>query len=146
MNSNGAHHLGMFPRESFWDYYPHIELESKCFVIEQCLRKKSNLNAEVLAMFIDRRFYEINETVKNDREYVRSVESCRLNLRRFGAKVTVSKNCPYFLGHEGLDIIREYEKFINYFVQHQKHFYLLCNNAKPDWRNSSEQSTLLICK
>ena len=39
--------------ESFWDCYPDIELEAKCFVIEQCSRKRSNFNAEMLSMFID---------------------------------------------------------------------------------------------
>ena len=132
--------------ESFWDCYPDIELEAKCFVIEQCSSKKSNFNVEMLAMFIDRRFYEINETVKNDSGYVRSVESCRLDLRRFGAKFTASKNRPYFLGHERPDVIQERQKFINYFVQHQKRFYSLSDDAKPDWLNPSEQPTILICR
>ena len=132
--------------ESFWDCYPEIELEAKYFVIEQCSRKKSSFNAEMLAMFIDCRFYEINKAVKNDSEYVRSVESRRLDLRRFGAKFTATKNRPYFLGHERPDVIQGREKFMNYFVQHQKQFYSLSDDAKPDWRNPSEQPTILICK
>ena len=132
--------------ELFWDCYPDIELEAKCFVIEQCSRRKGNFNAEMHAMFIDSQFYEISETVKNDSEYVRSVESCRLDLRRFEAKFTSSKNYICFWGHERPDVIRELEKSINYFIQHQKHFDLLSDDAKLDWRNSSEQPTILICK
>ena len=97
-------------------------------------------------MFIDRRFFEINKTVKNGSENVRSVESCRIDLRCFGAKFTASKNRPYFLGHERPDIIQEREKFINYFVQYQKHFYSLSDDAKPDWQNPSEQPIILTCK
>ena len=100
----------------------------------------------MLAMFIDRRFYKINKTVKNDGEYVRSVENCRPDLKRFGAKFTASKNRPYFLGHERPDVIQERENFINYFIQYQKHIYSLSDDAKPDWRNLSEQPKILICK
>jgi len=60
---------------------------------------------EKLAKFIDDRFYELTKLKKNTQQLVRSIESCKLDLRRFGAKYTAgfyqpddyAPNLDYFM-------------------------------------------------
>ena len=82
-------------------------------------------------MFIDRRFYELNETVKNDSDYVRSVERCRLDLRGFGRKFTTSKNRPFFW-HMSDSMLYENTKSLLSTLFSIRNFYLLSDDAKSD--------------
>src|SRR5690349_801750 len=83
--------------DAFWDYYPDLELEARQFVTEECSKTEASFTTETLARFIDTRFYELNNIKKVDLGLVRSVESCRLDLRRFGAKYTANVGRPYYL-------------------------------------------------
>ncbi|CAF4582330.1 unnamed protein product, partial [Rotaria socialis] len=86
--------------DSFWDFYPDLELKSKQFVYQECSKTEATFTIEMLVRFIDQRFYELNNLKKVDQQLVRSVESCRLDLRRFSVKFTANSSRPYFLGHE----------------------------------------------
>ena len=90
-------------RGSFYDIYPELEEEARAFAVIQCNQKAASFTAYELAQFIDKRYYEINEIQKNDSKLVRSVESCRLDLRRWGARFDTNSNHPYFEGHERSD-------------------------------------------
>ncbi|CAF3172834.1 unnamed protein product [Rotaria socialis] len=82
--------------DSFCDCYPDLELEAKQFVFEQCSKIEATFTAGTLAIFIDNRFYELNNLKKVDQRLVRSVKSCKLDLRQFGAKFTVNSSQPIF--------------------------------------------------
>ncbi|CAF2156340.1 unnamed protein product [Rotaria magnacalcarata] len=90
--------------DSFWDCYPDLELEAKQFVFEECSKIEAPFTSGTLVIFIDNLFYELNNLKKVDQRLVRSVESCKLDLRRFGAKFTGNSLRSYFLGHEREDV------------------------------------------
>ncbi|CAF3320260.1 unnamed protein product [Rotaria socialis] len=92
--------------DSFWDCYPDLELEAKQFVFEECSKTEATFTVGTLAVFIDNRFSELNNLKKVDQRLVRSVESCKLDLRQFGEKFTAYSSRPYFLGHEREDVVK----------------------------------------
>ncbi|CAF4259330.1 unnamed protein product [Rotaria magnacalcarata] len=83
-----------------------LELEAKQFVFEQSSKTEATFTVGTLVIFIDNRFYELNNLKKVDQRLVRSIESCKLDLRRFGAKFTANSSRPYFLGHEQEDVVK----------------------------------------
>jgi hypothetical protein len=132
--------------DSFWDAYPDLEIETKQFVTDQCSKKEATFTIERLVEFIDDRVHEIDGTVKDDSSKKRSIESCRLDLRRFGAKYTGNKARPYFLGHERDDVVNYRQEFVNYFVNNQSNFYCLSEDPEPKWILPNKDATILICK
>ncbi|CAF4729265.1 unnamed protein product, partial [Rotaria magnacalcarata] len=82
----------------------YLELEAKQFVFEECSKTEASFTAGTLPIFIDNSFYELNNLEKVDQRLVRSVERCKLDLRRFGAKFTANSSRSYFLGHEREDV------------------------------------------
>jgi hypothetical protein len=132
--------------DSFWDCYPDLELEAKQFVIEECSKKEASFTAETLARFVDDRFYELNNLKKVDHGLVRSVASCKLDLRRFGAKFRANSSRPYFLGHEREDVVKHRQEFTRYFVERENHFYTITNDAVPKWKIPTGTPTILLCK
>ena len=89
--------------DNFYDIYPELKKEARVFTVIQCNQKAASFTAYGLAQFIDKRYYEINEIQKNDSKLVRSVESCQLYLRRWGARFYINSNRPDFEGHERSD-------------------------------------------
>ena len=68
-----------------------------------------------LPQFIDRKFYELTGTQKKSSDdLIRSERSCRLDLRRWGAKFEANTQRPYFESHEREDVIKHRNEFINY--------------------------------
>jgi hypothetical protein len=131
--------------DTFWDCYPDLELEARQFVFEECSKKEASFTVESLAKFIDGRFYELNDTTKVDQRLVRSTASCRLDLRRFGAKFTANAARPYFLGHEREDVIQDREEFVKYFVQNEHQFYTITDDIIPQWKIPKVNPIILIC-
>ncbi|CAF4915151.1 unnamed protein product, partial [Rotaria magnacalcarata] len=131
--------------DSFWDCYPDLELEAKQFVYQECSKTEATFTVETLARFIDQRFYELNNLKKIDQQLVRSVESCRLDLRRFGVKFTANSSRPYFFGHEREDVVTHRQEFVKYFIEREQHFYTITNDAVPQWRIPTTASTILLC-
>ena len=84
---------------SFYDTFPDIENEAKLFATNECQKKTSEFKAVDLCNFIDAKFYEVTGLKKNINDpYVRSERSCRLDLRRWGAKFEKNTQRPYFEG------------------------------------------------
>ena len=67
---------------SFYDMFPESETEAKVFAFESCSQKSADFTTLDMANFIDTRSYEITQTAKVSDALIRSVESCRLDLRR----------------------------------------------------------------
>ncbi|CAF1476426.1 unnamed protein product [Rotaria magnacalcarata] len=122
-----------------------LELEAKQFVYQECSKTEATFTVETLARFIDQRFYELNNLKKIDQQLVRSVESCRLDLRRFGVKFTANSSRPYFFGHEREDVVTHRQEFVKYFIEREQHFYTITNDAVPQWRIPTTASTILLC-
>ncbi|CAF1530301.1 unnamed protein product [Rotaria sordida] len=131
--------------DAFWDCYPDLELEAKQFVMKECSKTEASFTAESLARFIDTRFYELNNIKKVDLELVRSIRSCRLDLRHFGAKYTTNVGRPYYLGHERPDVIQHREQFVKYFLQNEDKFYTITDDLSPQWKFPKDYATVLLC-
>ena len=68
-----------------------------------------------LPQFIDRKFYELTGTQnKSSDDLIRSERSCRLDLRRWGAKFEANTQRPYVESHEREDVVKHRNEFINY--------------------------------
>ena len=67
---------------SFYDMFPESETEAKVFAFESCSQKSSDFTTLDMANFINTKSYEITQTAKVSDALARSVESCRLDLRR----------------------------------------------------------------
>ncbi|CAF5112687.1 unnamed protein product, partial [Rotaria magnacalcarata] len=80
----------------FWNYFPEIEISAKQFILESCSQKVASFTSMDLALFIDTAYYEtIGITKDTDSELIRSVSSCRNDLRRWGATFKENGARPY---------------------------------------------------
>ncbi|CAF2953096.1 unnamed protein product [Rotaria sp. Silwood2] len=132
--------------DSFWDCYSDLELEANQFVYQECSKTDATFAAETLARFIEQLFYELNNQKKVDQQLVRSLESCKLDLRRFGAKYTANSSRPYFLGYEREDVVKHRKEFVKYFIEHEQHFYTITNDVVPQWKIPTTDPIILLCK
>ena len=72
--------------DSFYNVFPELEAVGRAFAVDACSRKEADFSAANFAKFIDAKYYELTQTVKNDEKLIRSQEACRLDLRRWGAQ------------------------------------------------------------
>ena len=90
---------------SFYDVYPDLEIEARGFVVSSCSQKYSSFTIADLATYIDTRFYEISNLKKTDDGLIRSIETCRLDLRRWSTKYKANSSRSYFGAHESTDVV-----------------------------------------
>ncbi|CAF4450445.1 unnamed protein product [Rotaria socialis] len=76
---------------------------------------------------------------------VRSVESCKLDLRRFGGKFTANSSQPYFFEHEREDVVKHRKEFVRYFIEREQHSYTITNDTVPQWKTPTTKPTILLC-
>jgi hypothetical protein len=132
--------------DGFYDLFPELEAEGKAFAIEACSRKSANFTTIDLAKYLDEKFYEITQTSKISDTLVRSVESCRLDLRRWGAKFQPNSQRPYFEGHERDDVVKHRQEFVSYFLARKDHYYTITEDEQPMWNIPTKKPCVLICK
>ena len=84
-----------------------------------------------LAKFVDDKYYEITKTTKSNDELIRSETSCRLDLRRWGAKFEKNTQHPYFEGQERSDIVEHRKQFISYFLKRKDNRYTIQDGDTP---------------
>ncbi|CAF4327610.1 unnamed protein product [Rotaria magnacalcarata] len=131
---------------SFYDVYPELEEEARAFAVIQCNQKAASFTPYELAQFIDKRYYEINDIQKTDTNLVRSIKSCRLDLRRWGARFDTNSNRPYFEGHDRPDVLEYRNKFIHYFLNNPVNYYTVSFDEHPTWKKpKSPKPTILMC-
>lgn len=101
-----------------------------------------------LAQFINTKYYELNYIGEQLRGgYIRSERSCRLDLRRWGAKYEANAQRPYFEGHERDDVVKHRNEFINYFLEHKNFYHTITDGEIPTWsRPTKNPQRILICK
>jgi hypothetical protein len=113
---------GGYRREEFYELYPELEIEAKLYALEQTSKKSAIFTTNQLALFLTKRFEEINEIKLNDGQLIRSEASCRLDLLKWGACWEKNSSRPYFEGHERPDVIEQRQNFIKFFHEN-KHLY-----------------------
>ncbi|CAF4434152.1 unnamed protein product, partial [Didymodactylos carnosus] len=132
--------------DSFYDVYPDLEAEARAFAVLQCEQKAASFTAIDLAQFVDKRYYEINDFRKTNSDLVRSVESCRLDLRRWGGRFEANSNRPYFEGHDRPDVVAHRHQFIDYFLTNEASYYTISPAEDPSWQTpKAPVPTILIC-
>ena len=88
-----------------------------------------------LATFIDQEYHELTNTIKDkDVDLIRSVQSYRLDLRRWRARFESNSNGPYFEGDELADAISDRQDFIKYFLDRKDHYYTISDDENPLWK------------
>ena len=132
--------------DSFYDMLPELETEDKAFAIESCSRKSADFTTVELANFVDHKFYELTQTTKTGTVLVRSIESCRLDLRTWGAKFEPNTQRPYFEGHERPDVVAHRQEFISHFLHRKDHYYTITDDDQPKWTTPTKKPCVLICK
>jgi len=133
--------------ESFYDAFPELEIEARAFAVDGCSGKSADFSASHLAQFIDRRYYEVTQTIKINDQLIRSEKSCRLDLRRWGAKFEANSQRPYFEGHERPEVVEHREQFTSYFLNRVGHYYTVSDGDQPFWKLPSPnlKPCVLIC-
>ena len=77
---------------------------------------------------------------------IRSVKSCRLDLRRWGARFGSNSQRPYFEGHERQDVVQHRTTLLQYFLPKKDSYYLLSEDMQPKWQiPTAGTPTILIC-
>jgi hypothetical protein len=132
---------------SFYDVFPDIELSAKNYSVQRCAAKAADFDAFELAKFIDEQFYMLTGIKKNpDDSPIRSVKSCRLDLRRWGARFESNSQRPYFEGHERQDVVQHRTQFLQHFLPRKDSYYLISEGAEPKWQIPTVGTpTILIC-
>ncbi|CAF1516782.1 unnamed protein product [Rotaria sordida] len=129
----------------FYDVYPEIELAAKSYSIERCANKSADFTALDLAIFIDQNYYElINTTKDKNTNLIRSVPSCRLDLRRWGARFDSNSKRPYFEGHERVDVVCERENFVKYFLDRTDQYNTVSDDENPLWKTSTQNPPSIL--
>jgi hypothetical protein len=134
--------------DSFYDIYPEIEVDAKAFVAEKCSQKSGEFKAMDLARFINEKYCKLNDIDEQvNGGYIRSERSCRLDLRRWGAKFEANAQRPYFEGHERDDVVKHRNEFINYFLEHKDFYHTITDGETPAWTLPVKSpQRILICK
>ena len=125
--------------DSFYDMFPDIEADAKAFVVHACSQKSADFKAMDLAQFVDDKYYEVTRLIKQSGDdLIRSESSCRLDLRRWGAKFEANSQRPYFEGHEREDVVKHRNEFINYFLAYKDSYYTITDDEILMWKLSTQ--------
>ncbi|CAF1307493.1 unnamed protein product, partial [Didymodactylos carnosus] len=120
---------------SFYDVFPDIELSAKTYSIQRCAAKAADFDVSELAKFIDEQFYTITDVKKDPNDsLIRSMQSCRIDLRRWGARFESNSQRPYFEGHERQDVVQHRTEFLQHFLPKKDSYYLISEGAQPKWQ------------
>ncbi|CAF3858213.1 unnamed protein product, partial [Rotaria sp. Silwood1] len=120
---------------SFYDIFPDIESLAKAYSVRPCAEKAADFDAFELSKFIDDQFYILTCIEKNTNDpLIRSVKSCRLDLRRWGARFESNSQRPYFEGHERPDVVQHRQAFLQHFLTRKNSYYLISEGAQPKWQ------------
>jgi hypothetical protein len=119
---------GYYKRITFYESCPELELEAKAFVLESASTIKCSFDLLTLAQFVDKRFREnyseLFEGSKFDSsKLVRSEESCRADLVKWGYRYGKNTCRPYFLGHERDDVVASRKKLVSYLLHNKELYY-----------------------
>ena len=86
--------------DAFYDIFPELEIEAKSCIIKACSGKTADFTVADLAKLVVSEHHEVTGIVKVDAALICSEQSCRPDLRRWGARFEANSQRPYFEGHE----------------------------------------------
>ena len=140
-----SEHRGGKHNSELYEYFPELEIQGKIFSLQHCSKKPANFTAKHLANFLGSKF---TGAIKNDNDpLIRSLASCCLDLRKWGARFEKISQRPYLEGHDRSDIIEDREKFIQYFLDHEGHYYIVPEGDNRMWvAPSKSPPRILLCK
>ena len=122
----------------FYDVFPDIELNAKAYAIIRSSKKTADFTVKDLAIYIDDQFHTINNIAKVNTDcLVRSVASCRLDLRAWGGRFEANTQRPYFEGHERPDVVNDRENFVKYFLERKKKYFTVSDDEQPAMGSSN---------
>jgi hypothetical protein len=120
---------GNYKRNKFYEEFPELELEAKAFALEGACRKSCSFKIREIALFVNQRFKELYQDIAcqldstfNDK-LIRSEDSIRTDLMKWGAKWVKNNNRPYFEGHEREDVVKERKKFVDSMIEKKDLYY-----------------------
>ena len=94
--------------------YPEIEIEAKLYICTQVVKKECDFSIKSLAQFINKMYVQdTQDSVQADAKLIRSEESVRLDLFRWGFHWGQNNNRPYF---EGSDLVIKMLNFSAYTI------------------------------
>lgn len=132
---------------SFYDLYPELEELARLFTIEGCSRKDCSFTVKELADYIDDQYYILTEERKGNQPLVRSVQSLRLDFRRWGIHYSANKIRPYWIGHERDDVVEHREQVVNYFLSREDDYYTVSKGEDPRWiLPVSADPVIILCE
>jgi hypothetical protein len=135
----GEHH------EWFYDVFPELEKEGKVFAMTHCSGKDLSFKVSDLTKFIDRRFHELTRANRLDDRSVRSDDSCRLDLHRWGGSFDQNSQRSYFKSHEHSDVVKQREEFTSHFINRINHYYTISHDDQPKWTRPILKPCIAIC-
>lgn len=136
---------GTYKRITFYEEFPELLEEAKSFALSEGCKKECTFNAQTLSVFIDKRFRELFPEIDIDpEELVRSVESCRVDLLKWGAKYDENKNRPYFEGHEREDVVEARKSFIEHMHEIKDFCYVPKKDDGYSWILPMRKKRILI--
>ena len=113
-------------------------------MIVTCSGKSTNFNAAKLAKFIDSKYYELTQTTKANVELIRSEQSCRLDLGRWGATFDMNNQRSYIDDDERAYVVAHKQQFISYFLKRKYNYYTDTDGYKTIWRMATQKPCILI--
>jgi hypothetical protein len=132
---------------SFYDLYPELEELARVFTVEGCSRKDCSFTIQELADYVDDQYYILTEEKRGDQPLVRSVQSLRLDLRRWGIHYSANKIRPYWIGHEREDVVEHRERVVYYFLSREDHYYTVSQGEDPKWiLPVSSDPVIILCE
>ena len=138
---------GSYKRILFYEEFPELEMEAKEFALEQASKTMCGFNCMELAKFINNRFRELYDfNIENEEQLVRSEESCRVDLLKWGACWDKNTNRPYFQGHERADVVIKRKEFVDYFLTNKDLYYypMIDSENNLDWNIPTRQPKIAL--
>lgn len=82
----------------------------------------------------------------DEKSRIRSFESCRTDLLKWGARVDKNSNRPYFEGHERQDVVQARKRFINFFMDRKDlyHYPFYSEDGKLTWNIPTRNVRILL--
>ncbi|CAF4575974.1 unnamed protein product, partial [Didymodactylos carnosus] len=75
---------------------------------------------------------------------IRSVESLRLDMRKWGIHYEANGSRPYFIGHEREDVVEHRKKVIDYFLAREHNYYRLTDDDEPEWIKPTSKTPVIL--
>ena len=130
-------------KETIIDDFPELKTEAILFIMAETSKKDCNFTILKLAQFITEKYYEITGPPDEaDPPLVRSEESTRRDLERWGVTFDSNSKRPYFEGHEREDVVAHRKDFTSNFIENKDRYYRVDERLK--WIEPTEYHCIRV--